>query len=441
MLRGSLDDFSLEDIFWLVAHAQNTGELRVTRPAGSGRFFFRDGEVYCAESDLVRESFGLQLVRAGVVTRDLLSEVEAARADGERLGSALVARGALDEDDLRAAYRERLEETTFELIRREFGEFVWEPDVKAEPEYSVSIAVDELLASIGVRFDELAEIRKVVPSEAAVPKISAAMPDGKSEVTITANQWRLLALVDGRNSIEQIGRRVEMSDLTVLRTLYPLANEGLLQVAEERALPEVGVASDESLDTSTLVATRPFNIVLVCTGNRVRSPMAEAFLRQLIGHLPVALVSVGVEDWGSQPAMPEAVEAARDLGVDLSSHRAKPLAGADLAGADVVIGFERAHVVKAIEQGKAPRERTFTLVELVEHLNNIDPPREPDRAERARTAIARAHAGRSQRVVSSIDVDIVDPLGGPSSAYRNTATRIRELCERLAVRLFGEDAG
>ena len=182
---------------------------------------------------------------------------------------------------------------------------------------------------------------------------------------------------------------------------------------------------------------RPFELVLICTGNRVRSPVAEGFMRALTDGLRVNVSSVGVLDVGSVPALPEAIETAAALGLDISGHRARCVLAHDLSGADLVVGFERRHVATAVVDARAPRERTFGILELVELLERIDPPRATTPEERARGAVARAHALRRSDAELQ---ELPDPLGGSRDVYRETISRVRLLCERLAVGLFGEAA-
>ena len=60
-------------------------------------------------------------------------------------------------------------------------------------------------------------------------------------------------------------------------------------------------------------------VLILCTGNSARSQMAESLLRHDSGnHFEVA--SAGVEPSGVRP---EAIEAMRDIDVDISRHRSK----------------------------------------------------------------------------------------------------------------------
>jgi protein-tyrosine phosphatase len=183
---------------------------------------------------------------------------------------------------------------------------------------------------------------------------------------------------------------------------------------------------------------RPFQLVVVCTGNRVRSPAAEGFLRVLTEGLPVRLSSAGLLDLGPVPALPETLQTAADFGLDLSDHRAQCVVDADLSAVDLVVGFEQRHVATAVVDAHADRDKTFTIVELVELLERVLPPAEIDPADRAREAVSRAAALRRGR--NEPPTEIADPLGGSAAVYRSTIERVRDLSERLAAGLFGAES-
>jgi len=179
-----------------------------------------------------------------------------------------------------------------------------------------------------------------------------------------------------------------------------------------------------------------FRIVVVCTGNRFRSPLAEHILRRETVGLPVSVRSVGVLDLGGIEALPEALEAAEELGLDLSAHRTCVLAPEPLEGADLVVGFERAHVARAVVAGGAPLERTFTLPELVGMLPPEAPAGEKDPVARARALVASVAVGRIDPRTASVP-ELADPLGHSPSFFRRTAEQVDELTRRLVTQLFG----
>jgi protein-tyrosine phosphatase len=179
-----------------------------------------------------------------------------------------------------------------------------------------------------------------------------------------------------------------------------------------------------------------FSIVVVCTGNRFRSPLAEHLLRREVDGLPVSVSSVGTMQLASGPALPEAVELARDFGLDLSEHRSRTLSRELVEDADLVLGFERRHVKAAVVDGRAARERTFTIGELAALLRAVQPSADEDPGARARAAVAEADSLRD-RLRDPGSLEIHDPFGREPDVYRRSAESVRDLVEEIASRLFG----
>ena len=181
-------------------------------------------------------------------------------------------------------------------------------------------------------------------------------------------------------------------------------------------------------------------VVFVCSGNRFRSPIAEALFRGLAPDLPLDVSSRGTLDLGPIPVLQEALAEGGRLGIDLSAHRARTIAAGELADADLVIGFERRHVATAVVDGKAPRERAFTLPELVALLERIERPPSSEPLEHARAALALA--ARERPDGSPVGVaELADPIGRGAAVARETADRVQALTGALASGLFGGGEG
>jgi protein-tyrosine phosphatase len=178
-----------------------------------------------------------------------------------------------------------------------------------------------------------------------------------------------------------------------------------------------------------------FDVVVICSGNRFRSPIAEAVLRREADGLPVRVRSFGTMDLPPGRALSEALELAPGYGLDLMSHRSRPLAGEDLSGADLVIGFEQIHVSMAVVGAKAQRERTFLITELVAGLDETTPPQADGVVELARASVQQADEAR--KAAHRIPQEIADPIGGPGTGYRKTADEVYRLTSRVAELLFG----
>lgn len=177
-------------------------------------------------------------------------------------------------------------------------------------------------------------------------------------------------------------------------------------------------------------------MAFVCTGNRFRSPLAAALLAAETTEVPLQVASLGTLELGPVPALPEALEIARTMGVDLSQHRARSVAESNLEGFELVLGFERAHVAAAVVDGGAGLESTFTLPELVDLLGAVPDPPSGTPLERARLRIREAHAARPGERNRRVP-ELGDPLGRSPRAQREIAHELRALVSTLSQRLFG----
>jgi len=178
-------------------------------------------------------------------------------------------------------------------------------------------------------------------------------------------------------------------------------------------------------------------LVIICSGNRFRSPLAEAVIRSLAGPIPLEISSLGLYELGPVPPLDEALAIAEDFGLDISTHRARPLKGETLSDADLILGFERIHVAAAVVNASADRAVTFTLPELVELLPAVPAPSTEEPVARARELLRGAHALRAGLPPPALLPEVPDPWGATADVYAATGARVAELSRLLIGLLFG----
>jgi protein-tyrosine phosphatase len=178
------------------------------------------------------------------------------------------------------------------------------------------------------------------------------------------------------------------------------------------------------------VATR---VVIVCTANRCRSPLAAELLRSALAArgVPIRVDSAGLGAPGL-PATDETVQVAARRGLDLTAHRSERLAADAIAGADLVLAMERRHVRDAVVAVPSAWPYTFTVKELVRRAEAVGP---RPAAESFPAWIARVHEGRERSALqgaSPID-DLADPTGGTLAEHEDTARELEDLLTRLVA--------
>src|SRR6202030_3359978 len=138
------------------------------------------------------------------------------------------------------------------------------------------------------------------------------------------------------------------------------------------------------------------NILFVCTGNVCRSPMAEGIFRHVMkGRREIQVMSAGIGAMEGQPPSPYAVQAVRELGIDISKQRSRQLTADLVQEADYIFGMTHSHVDTVLLLYPHAAEKTFLLREFDDTLDIFEK-------------------------------DISDPIGGSYDVYLNTRDQIEQ---------------
>lgn len=175
------------------------------------------------------------------------------------------------------------------------------------------------------------------------------------------------------------------------------------------------------------------DILVVCSANQCRSPMAEGFLRaELARHaIDATIRSGGTMAVPDLPATDDAIATMARAGVDIAAHRSGAVASGDVDGADLILGMTRAHLRELVLDVPSAWSRTFTLKEIVRRAEKYGPRAAHETVE---DWIRRIGALRQPaELVGSDPVDDVeDPIGQPRSVYEAVASELADLASRLA---------
>lgn len=206
-LQGDLSEFSLPDIIQLVDLSKQTGAVHIAGEMGGrkveGWIYFRNGQVISA-----------------------------------RLGRL---------PPLEALY------TLFTLPA---GSFIFEEGVDLPPR-EITVSNEALIIEGIRRVDEWASLREKAPPPDAVFGLVAVAGERQAEIALEPEEWRILTLVDGRNTVADIAERSGLGEFRTCQILVHLLEAGLIEEREvhigERLFEDLGRVAVENLGHSARV--------------------------------------------------------------------------------------------------------------------------------------------------------------------------------------------
>src|SRR5258707_5464744 len=114
-------------------------------------------------------------------------------------------------------------------------------------------------------------------------------------------------------------------------------------------------------------------VLFICTGNVCRSPMAEGLFRHAVqGQGEYRVVSAGLGAMEGQPPSPYAVQAVKELGIDISGQRSRMLSPQLVQQADYIFGMTHSHIDTVTMLYPSAAEKTFLLREFDETLDHFE---------------------------------------------------------------------
>jgi protein-tyrosine phosphatase len=185
----------------------------------------------------------------------------------------------------------------------------------------------------------------------------------------------------------------------------------------------------------TEAGAMPFTILVVCTGNICRSPVAERLIRAQAeaGGLPVVVHSAGTQSMVGHDMTPEAAHLAAYYRADPLNHLSKQLTEEQISGADLILTATREHRSKVVSLHPRAARYTYTLNQFarllpaaVESLSLVEPLETPpsDLASRLRALVMEVTATRgfSPPPAHPDDDDIEDPYRQSTEVYARVGT-------------------
>jgi hypothetical protein len=246
-LEGSVERFELTDIFQLLSASKKTGTLGVQKGEEVMMVYFQDGNIIYAHNPNREIKLGDLLIQKKKITPLQLEKVMRAQKDlktKKRLGELLVLESFITEEELEKVVKQQVEDVIYELLKWDRGSFkFYENRFPTQEEITINISTENLILESVRRSDEMARIQAKLPSMNTVLGLAITETDRAKDVTLEADEWNILTLVDGHRSIKKIVEDSRLEKLETLKKLTGFLLAGLIEPVKKPVL---------SLDTQRL---------------------------------------------------------------------------------------------------------------------------------------------------------------------------------------------
>jgi hypothetical protein len=204
--QGSIQELPVPDIIQLVSVSGKTGMFTLVRGAERGSIFLKNGHMVHA-----------------------------------RLGDLLG------------------EEAIYALAIWSSGDFQFTPGEESDV-LSIDKSNTSLLMEAARRLDEWKVLSRKIPAVDYVPIFLNR--DAAEPVTLSPPEWNIVTRIDGKKTIEELARTVELSSFETAKVLYGLITAGLIQMRQREAPARPAAAVPA---TPALLGDEKKILMILCT--------------------------------------------------------------------------------------------------------------------------------------------------------------------------------
>jgi hypothetical protein len=229
-LFGSLETFNIANLLQFLSFDQKTGVLRISGGGKTATIFIKNGLIFYATSSQQEFRLGHFLRSREVISEEKLQEcLQLAEERNQQLGRFLVEQGYISRSSLKDLLHLQAEEILYDLFLWEAGDFKY-TDISIDLKGKLFIPLNPMgiIMEASRRIDERSIIKREIPSEQLIFKISEKMGDTE-KAKLTKNERRILSLMDGSRTVKQVINDSGYAELATYKIIYSLEMSGFIE--------------------------------------------------------------------------------------------------------------------------------------------------------------------------------------------------------------------
>jgi len=249
--RGNLRDYSLPRVLIELNRSRETGTLSITTSRFTKKIYIKEGNVIFASSTFEDDRLGEMLIKAGKITMEQYDKsVELLKSTGKRQGAILVELGYITPKDLFWGVKYQVKEIIYSLFQLDEGEYEFAENIPPDEVITLKISTNNLIYEGVNKINNLTRIRRDMPAAHTVFTLNEDPSGIFRGIDLSPQDARILSLVDGTRSINQIIEQSRMNSFDVMRTLYVLWSTGFIT---QKETPEHGLDAQETINVEEIL--------------------------------------------------------------------------------------------------------------------------------------------------------------------------------------------
>ena len=265
-LKGELRDFSTTQLLNLINLAKKTGTLTIFQAKKTGemeevngkkrerleagperaKVSFKAGKLIFASMDGQEGNLVSVLNKAGKLTDEqarIINERAKNTAD-KALAMLLINANYVSQTDVVSSVQQHILDVVYNLMSWNEEPFRFDDDILPDKDrIQVPIDLENVIIEGSRRIREINELNQHLPNLDMALKFPENPKEKFKGIHLSVEEWRVVSFVNPKNSIRQIAKANNMSEVEIRRVVYGLEQAGLVELVKPPGMDQGGCAT------------------------------------------------------------------------------------------------------------------------------------------------------------------------------------------------------
>ena len=252
-LKGNLRDFSTTQLLNLINLARKTGTLTIQDNGQEAHKAFQEGKLIYAHMGNEQGNHLAQILQnAGKLSKEQANIIET-KVQGKtdrQIGYLLIQAGHVTQSDIMQSVRQNVLNIVFGLFTWGEGIFRFEANkLPSSNRITIPIDLESVIMEGSRRLKEWEILQEELPDLDKTLRFTDRPDSRLRNINLTVEEWKVISLIDPRNSMRKIAQANNLSDFEIRRIIYGMIQAGIVELIQP--------ARPKPAETKTSDSTRP----------------------------------------------------------------------------------------------------------------------------------------------------------------------------------------